>query len=185
MSTLEKAKTMFREAGLPFPAIPRIFAEQLKERGRWLFSTREIAVSPYNLDHYVREVEGTQIDDYAMLAHSGHGANSWAIQYYLVYGSLRLFLHLGWGGVYMDAVADTAKIRKCFAFTDEIVTAAQNKADLEASGRLTIVASDFYGSYWSAPDMNKRVHKLKSQKPLKVLQDAMNWLVDSTHSFKV
>jgi hypothetical protein len=114
MTDIEKAEQLFRDAGLGFPAIPEELAGQLTERGRWLFSTRPIDTSPYNLRHYVDEVDRTQVKDYALLCHSGHGINSYAIQYYLVQRSLCMFLHLAWGGVYMDAKASAAQIRDCF-----------------------------------------------------------------------
>lgn len=89
MTDIEKARELFRGAGLAFPTIPEELVAQLEERGRWQFSTRPLVNSPYNLHHYVDEVEGTQIEDYAVLAHSGHGVNSYAIQYYLVQNPLR------------------------------------------------------------------------------------------------
>lgn len=39
----------------------------------------------------------------------------------LVQGALHMFLHLGWGGVYMHAKAETAKIRDCFSMADQVV----------------------------------------------------------------
>lgn len=50
-------------------------------------------MSPYNLQYYVEEMDQADAT-YVVLAHSGHGTNSYAIQYYLVSGPLRLFLHL-------------------------------------------------------------------------------------------
>jgi hypothetical protein len=38
MSDIEKARRLFRDAGLAFPAIPEELAAQLRERDRWLFS---------------------------------------------------------------------------------------------------------------------------------------------------
>src|SRR5208337_266479 len=110
MSDIDKAKHLFQKAGLSFPPIPNELASRLKEQGEWVFSTRPIEVSPYVLRHYVDEAEKTDVEDNALLAHSGHGVNSYAIQYYLVYGPLRMFLHLGWGGVYMNAAGESAKI---------------------------------------------------------------------------
>ena len=47
-----------------------------------------------------------------------------------------------------DAEADAAKIRECFALADEIVEIATG-SEYVANGKiLTVVASDFYGSYW-------------------------------------
>lgn len=85
MTDIEKARHLFQEAGLAFPTIPGALVAGLKEQGKWLFSTRELKMSPYNLQHYVHEVDGSHVEDYAVLCHSGHGTNSYAIQYYLVY----------------------------------------------------------------------------------------------------
>ena len=150
MSVLEKARRLFQEAGLAFPEIPEELAAGLKEQGKWLFSTRDLEMSPYNLDHYVQEGDQAPAA-YVVLAHSGHGVNSYAIQYYLVSGPLRLFLHLSWGGVYMDAEAAASKVRECFSQANEIVAATMASRKFALGERLTIVGSDFYGSYWSVP----------------------------------
>jgi hypothetical protein len=118
MTDIKKARQLFRDAGLAFPTIPREIAARLKEQGEWLFATRKIETSPYILQHFVSEVDETPVEDYAVLSHSGYGINSYAIQYYLVRGSLRMFLHLGWGGVYMDEKAAAANIRNCFSLAD-------------------------------------------------------------------
>jgi hypothetical protein len=142
LTDIENARHLFREAGLAFPTIPADLAARLKERDTWLFSTRDVDVSPYLLQHYIKEADEAAGEDYAILSHSGHGVNSYALQYYLVYGALRMFLHLGWGGAYMDATADAAKIGKCFLLADEIIAAGQNSEKFRAAGRLTIVCSD-------------------------------------------
>src|SRR5208282_2598966 len=156
MTDIEKARQLFRDAGLAFPTIPEELAERLKEHGRWLFSTRPLGMSPYNLQHYLEEVEVSQVKDYAVLSHSGHGVNSYAIQYYLVHGSLRMFLHLGWGGVYSDRREDEATIHDCFSMADQIARAAQGVRKFQAVEALTIVGSDFYGSYFFQRGDNHR-----------------------------
>ena len=148
MTDLENAVSLFKESGLPFPTIPEALAARLEERERWLFSTREIREGPYSLAHYVEEAAEDDVDDYAVLAHSGHGVNSYALQYYLVYRNLRLFLHLGWGGAYMDPAVTADQIRECFALADEIVAAVETLTGPQKTRALTIVGSDFYGSYW-------------------------------------
>jgi hypothetical protein len=168
MSDIEKARRLFRDAGLAFPTVPEELAAQLKELDRWLFSTRPVDIWPYNLQDYVHEVEGTQVKDYALLSHSGHGTNSYAVQYYLVRNPLRMFLHLGWGGVYMDAGATATWVRDCFSVADQVVLAAQ--AERFRPGEwLTVVGSDFYGSYWLPPGENRRREAEGHEGPLKVL----------------
>jgi hypothetical protein len=97
VTDLDEARRLFHNAGLAFPTIPFPLASRLRKHGPWLFSTRKLGVSPYFLSHYIDEARS---DDYSVLSHSGHGANSYAIQYYLVHGGLAAFLHLAWGGIY-------------------------------------------------------------------------------------
>lgn len=175
MSVLEKARGLFQEAGLAFPKVPEQLAAGLKEQGKWLFSTRELKMSPYNFQHYVQQDDQAPAE-YVVLAHSGHGINSYAIQYYLVPGPLHLFLHLGWGGVYMDAEAAGSKIRECFSLADEIVPAAMTSGRFARGERLTIVGSDFYGSYWSAPGQNAQKERRGEQGPAEVLSEVVHWL---------
>src|SRR5262249_36848977 len=42
MTGIEKARGLFQQAGLAFPTIPDRLAAKLKERGDWLFSTRDL-----------------------------------------------------------------------------------------------------------------------------------------------
>jgi hypothetical protein len=41
MTDIEKARQLFRDAGLYFPTIPEEFAARLKEQRKWHFATRE------------------------------------------------------------------------------------------------------------------------------------------------
>jgi len=179
MSDIEKARQLFREAALRFPTIPKLLAASMKERRNWCFSTRELKVSPYNLQHYVQESD-TAIGDYAVLCHSRHGVNSYAMQYYLVYGALRMFLHLGWGSPYMDAHAATSNIRICFSLADKIVPIATMTAGkLATCERLTIVASNLYGSYWSASGQARHTVKPSSKSPVALMTEVLHWLESS------
>ena len=177
MTDFEKARQLFQEAGLAFPTIPKELATRLKEQDEWIFSTREIEISPYNLQHYIREIDGTYVDDYVLLCHSGHGVNSYALQYYIVHGPLGMFLHLGWGGVYMDAKKAVAEICGCFSLADGIVLAAKTSGKLQAGARLKIVGSDFYGSYWSVSGERGRKEDTDSKEgPAQVLTEVLHWL---------
>lgn len=175
MTDHDKARHLFQTAGLAFPEIPKELASKLRERDEWLFSTREIEISPYNLQHYVEESDGTLVDDYAILCHSGHGVNSYAIHYYLVRGELRLFLQLGWGGAYMDAQKAAADIGWCFGLADEIVWAMNPLQRAKLTRPLMIVGSDFHGSHWFAPRKGKDVEEIANS-PGQVLAEALQWL---------
>lgn len=182
MTDINKARELFINAGLAFPTLPEELAVKLKERDRWVFSTRPIRMWEYWLHRYVRQSQRRQICDYALLSHSGHGANSYAIQYYLVHGHLRMFLHLGWGGVYEDDEKDAGKIRACFLKADEVVRAmVQAAAGFRTGEHLTVVGSDFYGSYWIPPGPGHRRIEIgrdrpSVESPLAALTEVLHWL---------
>src|SRR5262249_34276133 len=129
-----KSSATVPKGGTAFPNDSQAAFRAYERRTKWCFSTRELRVSPYNLQHYVEE-DRYALGDYAVLCHSGYGVNSYAIQYYLVYGPLRMFLHLGWGGIYMDADVATSKVRDCFSLADEIVAATASMGDVAAGER--------------------------------------------------
>lgn len=168
-SAVEAAGTLFAAWQLPLPTLPAESRNALRELDAHTFSTRALPESPYHLRHYLAEGASAP-PAYCVLACSGHGVNSHAIQYYLVNERVRLFLHLAWGGVYMDEDAARANIRECFALADAIVAAVDEGRGEGA--RLTIVASDFYGGDWwrdSAP----LCWPLPQDKPAEVLGGAL------------
>jgi hypothetical protein len=168
---LERARRVFQEAGLSLPTIPNELSVKLKERSKWLFATREVTTSPYDLRHYVQEGEGGRGQDYAILCHSGHGVNSYALQYYLTHGALRMFLHLAWGGIYMDADKSGKDIRECFSLADKLSAVGGGLQLLQPGDVFLIVGSDFYGSYWQPPGERRR----KAEGPAKALAEAIQW----------
>jgi hypothetical protein len=176
MSDIENARRVFRDAGLGFPTIPKELADRLKEYRPWLYSTRTIDISPYKLQHYLDEAEESPVEDYALLSHSGHGVNSYAIQYYIVHRSLRLFLHLAWGGTYMNNQECASTIRKCFSIADQIESLAQAVQWLRGDKQFTVVGSDYYGSYWLPPGGTRQQKDADSKDPLTVLIEAFDWL---------
>lgn len=178
MDDLEIAKQLFGEAGLAFPVIPTDFAPQFQQRGKGCFSSRVLEVSPYDLDFYLREVAKQTHSDYVILAHTGHGVNSYAIQYYLVCGPVRFFLFLGWGGVYMDKAESAATIRDCFVLTEKILNEAGRFFRKHAGCQLQVVASDFYRSYWHLEGDTTHQPKLSDVSPIIVLSDCLAWLCE-------
>ena len=173
MTDHEKARQLFQTAGLAFPEIPKELAVGLKERGNWLFSTREIEISPCDLDYYVEDCWDYSFEDCAILCHCGHGQNSSAIHYYLVHGNLRLFLQLAWGGVNMDAQRAAADIGWCFGLADEIDWTMNAVQRPKWGPPLIIVGSDFRWSYWSAPC--KAIDE-ETKSAGQVLAEALQWV---------
>jgi hypothetical protein len=176
MSDIEKARQVFEKAGLAFPTIPEKLAEQLKEQSKWVFSTRPIDEWPYFLNSYVKEAEKPEVDDYVVLCHAGHGVNSYAIHYYLVQGSLRMFLQLSWGGIYSDESKDAARIRDCFSLADQIASMAKTVGPFQAGTHLTVVVSNFGGSYWLPPGKSRRGEASGDKGTLQVLTQTLTWL---------
>ncbi len=175
MSDLNKARALFHGAGLAFPGVPEPLAARLREQGEWLFSTRKLKTTPYDINHYVHESE-QDIEDYVVLAHSGHSTNSYAIQYYLVIGPLRLFLHLAWGGIDMNAEETSAEIRECFSLADEIVLATSKTRILAPGERLTIVCTSFYGSEWFTSPNGRWQMFRNDASPTETLKIVLRWL---------
>ncbi len=178
---MTKAKFLLKNVGLDFPFLPLDLAPNFKQRDRWCFSTKPVTVSPYCHDEYVREGTRSSAQDYMLLSHAGHGANSYAWHYYLVSGQLRLFLQLGWGGAYMNPDETTRAVNECFGLASRLFTNVQESRDagrLRSENRLIIVGSEFYGSYWIFGGKRRRSPRDERPcvKPSVVLAQALRWL---------
>lgn len=173
---IEVARATFNHAGLQFPTLPSSLAAKLKEEDPWIFSTRGIPKYPYFLDFYEDELQMANLEAYAILAHGGHSFNSYAIQYYIVYGAVRILLHHGWGGVYMDPDETTLSLNCRIARIDEIMAAAAASPWSDSLGPLTVVASDFYGSTYVLPDGTTKSRDLDHMSPDAALDTALAWL---------
>jgi hypothetical protein len=187
---IEKAKALFQDTGLEFPWIPEELASRLRELSEWVYSTRSFRMSPYCIDAFYKEAECGVVDDYVVLAHAGYGCNCWALQYFIVYGPLYLFLQIGWGGVYMDPARAKKDINSCFGLADKIMHSIAEAIHSPESSLLyrrfmnpmieiKIFGSDFYGSRWSATGReedknNSNVKRRKSA--IDVLSEVWKWL---------
>ena len=65
------------------------------------------------------------IEDYVLLAHAGHGVNSYAIHVFVVHGPLALFLQVPWGGVYMDPKKSARRLADVFDCAGQLITAVR------------------------------------------------------------
>lgn len=176
------AKSLLNNVGLDFPLLPPDLKPSFKQRDRWCFSTKPITASPYCFDEYVREGTKRIAQDYMLLSHAGHGANSYAWHYYLVSGQLRLFLQVGWGGAYMNPGETTRAVNECFGLASRLFTKVQERQDagrLRSDEKLIIVGSEFYGSYWIPPEgkRQRRPHGERAAvQPSVVLAEALRSL---------
>ena len=81
----------------------------------------------------------------------------------------------------MDQKEEAVKIRACLLKADEVVQAmVQSAAGFHAGEHLTVVGSDFYGSYWIPPGpggQRKKVHSnTQVESPLVALTEVLDWL---------
>lgn len=142
-------------SGLPPPPIPRELAARLVRRGPWNWSTiadptAELA-HPYHLEGYVMNARERGTEDFTTVAHCGHGANSWALAFYLVKRPLYLFVHQEHGGAYMNDDRTARAIGEAYGVSAALLDAVRVAVDdgrLDLTERLFVVASDFYGSWW-------------------------------------
>lgn len=148
-SGLEAAQRWLAEEGIPFPCMPVELQNALKPISEGVFSSRSILpATPYFTDPFIEEVETQSVDDYAVLAFDGHGMNSYAIHYYLVYGPLAFFLQVSWGGAYTDREKAQAAISSVFAKIEPIIQTAMKVDESKVSSRFILSASSFYGCRW-------------------------------------
>lgn len=146
---MEDLRCLFEESGLTAPPVPAALKPRLRERGPWVFATREIdAMAMYSFDRYLVEAVAGPIEDYVAVSHAGHGANSYGLSYHLVYGPVAIFAQTGWGGAYMDADESDAEASRQLAQCAELIATTEKSVErLPASpARLIVTESGFRAS---------------------------------------
>lgn len=120
-----------------------------------------------------------------MLAHAGHGVNSYAIHYYLVKCPLYLFLQIPWGGAYEDSLRSTEEVNTTFGLAACLINALDQALEskrLRRKDRLLVVASGFYGSYIVAEgfaDLPRRPAASDADRALSDLLQEATRLIDA------
>jgi hypothetical protein len=153
-SGVEQARALLAASGLTLPPIPASLAPHFKARRDWCFASRPVRTSPYFMRDYVEHTLARMPNDYVLLAHDGHGVNSYALHYYLVHRPLMLFLQIGWGGAYMPAEWATARANCCFGLCHEVVSSmaeAVSRGAWEPRRRVLVVASSFRSQINESP----------------------------------
>lgn len=113
----------FEHKGLPVPPVPEALRPRLRRQGSWCWTTREVDTREMYLfrPHPLVEVLGPDAPEYVAVSHDGHGLNSYAITYHLVYRGLALFVQVAWGGIYMDADRQAAMLAEAFGRVEALV----------------------------------------------------------------
>jgi hypothetical protein len=110
--------------------------------GDWLYGSRAVDFwDMYSFSKYPMEAILGETGDYVAIGHVGHGTNSYAITYQLVYGPIACFVQSAWGGIYMDTEAATARTRRKLEKCSELVKLAERRAS--RSPRLIVMDADF------------------------------------------
>lgn len=109
------------------------------------YSSRRRTPPPYDMARYVAAARARRVADYVVLAHDGHGVNSYAIHYFLVRQPLCLFAQVAWRGVYTDSTDAAARMKECFALASRLTEALgqSERGALGRTSRLIVVATDF------------------------------------------
>lgn len=151
-AAVSPARALYAAEDLPFPPVPEQLETSLKAQRPGWYATRLVTSTPYDLEHFVLEVE-TQpnLPDYAVVGFDGYGTNSWAVHYYLVYKSLALFIQLPWGGAYTEpapAREDISAMVDWAAKLQSNLEQAENLQRIPRGARLEVIASRFGRAGW-------------------------------------
>jgi hypothetical protein len=106
----------FESWALPIPPVPISLRPMLRLRGPKCWATRDIVgneMYSWSMNE-ADEVIGGRPATYLAVSHAGHGVNSYAITYHLVYRGLALFVQEAWGGGYLDNEVQAAKLTDIF-----------------------------------------------------------------------
>ena len=142
---LLEARELFERAGLVLPTVPTFLVNAFHRIGDWLYGSRDVDFwKMYSFWEYPLEAMVSEPPrDYVAIGHVGHGINSYAIAYQLVYGQIACFVQSAWGGVYMDSTAATAIARQKLEKCSELAKLAESGS--YAGPRLIVMDGDFSG----------------------------------------
>lgn len=151
-AAIERLKQRFEGEGLVLPAMPVACLDRCTLLDDWTLTSRALTPSAYLIDDYVRTAVDGDFDESIVIAHAGHGANSWALHLYRVTAGLAVFVQSSWGGsdIEDDAeAAETARFNRRVGAVDALF-AIHTAQPLVADGeRAVIVESDFGRSRWA------------------------------------
>lgn len=136
-------QSWFKASGFAMPPLPASLVDAIQRQHRFVFSSRAVNVDPYDYSSYVEEAMAPELEDYILVAHSGHGANSYGLSYYVAWSGLRLLLQLQWGGVYEAALQARDAISRTFEALQRLWPEVVSRVPM--SPPLVVASSDFYG----------------------------------------
>jgi hypothetical protein len=150
VSGFAEGKALFRRNGLVFPEIPTPLRARLRRRSSWCYATRPVRNSPYNFPDWTGEALLTHPRPFALVAHAGHGMDSYALHYFLVWPPLQLFIQVAWGNAH-GSPTDASDFETSIHLANRLVTAverSQDRLQLEPDERITVSCSTLTGIEW-------------------------------------
>ena len=142
MNDESEAREQFERAGLILPKVPASLLNAFHRIADWLYGSRDVDFwDMYSFSRYPMEAILGEAADYVAIGHVGHGINSYAMTYQLVYGPIACFVQSAWGGVYMDSDAVTAITREKLEKCSELVKLAERS--VSPRQRLIVMDADF------------------------------------------
>lgn len=157
VNPLEEMQAQFTKEGIPLPFVPPVFEPEFRSIAPWTYGTRSSLPSAlYDISAFVEEAEESPAEEYLLIGHDGHGVNSYAIHYYLVYGPVALFFQVAWGGAYTDREKSAKLISQLFERLKNILELAekcrnQGGSTIRTGRRYLLMLSQFYGGRWRLP----------------------------------
>jgi hypothetical protein len=144
---LQDLRQRFESAGLPLPPIPAVLEADMRIIGPWTWGTEADPSPAY--DFAVHEQQAIESGaDRLLIAHAGHGVNSWALHYYLTVDPVSVIVQVPYGGAHDDADRAVATVGRRF---EEIVGLLGSAATATRAGRfedgtrLVVARSDWHG----------------------------------------
>jgi hypothetical protein len=174
-----KVRRLFLKSGLPTPPFPKELVSQVRELEDWHFATHDFKLSPYNFDQFVDRARRGRLPNSLIVAHAGHGVNSYAIHYYVVRKPLYLFLQIGWGGAYMDNKASATAMSRCFEAAARLIEATERAVvgeQLAPTDRVVVGGTSFYRGSFEASWSGSQVPLVECAEPEDALERALEWL---------
>jgi hypothetical protein len=142
MSGYEDMKRLFAAADLGVPPVPEALRPDVREVRPWTYATFDVAASDlYEFDSGLQALLGQRDNDSFAVGHVGHGVNSYAIGYQVVWGPFIVALQLAWGGAYMDREETTDAVRRSFEAVGSLLSV--HPPSHVADGHLVVVSADF------------------------------------------
>lgn len=150
----------FADAVLAVPPVPSSLREGLVRVGDWCWSTRPDIdpMAMYMFDRYLTEATDEGIGDYVAVSHAGHGANSYGLNFHLVFDGVGFFVQHLWGGVYMNPMETRTAIACTYAVLGQLLNQMNPESNPESTAGgvdRVLCYSDFRGAcdLWSRRDI--------------------------------